>query len=230
MPMQPTRSMVGKTEITVAQFRLFSESEGYENRRVSCRDGESNWRSSRSRTWLVPGFEQGEDHPVACVSWQQAVDYVEWLSAETGQSYRLLSETEWDYLYQTQVSGAIEPHQQCERGNLADLWLKNKLPNVDSIDCEDGWAYTSPVANYGPDGNGIFDLVGNLREWVTDCWRRDRNVAQFRVNLDGDCGNRVVKGVSWLHNDPSEVESIRRAFPANVGFNTVGFRVARTLD
>ncbi len=224
------RVAVGVTEVTIAQYRLYAESDGYRERRSSCRDGESTWRSSRSRTWLAPGYEQGEDHPVTCISWQEAVDFVEWLSAETGHSYRLLSETEWDFLYQQQGRSFTSPDQYCEQGNVADRWLRNKLPNAKAIDCEDGWAYTSPVSNYPADVHGAYDLVGNLREWVTDCWRRERNVADFRVNLDGDCGNRVVKGIAWLHSDPAEVEQVRRAFPASVAFNTVGFRVARTLD
>lgn len=223
---------VGATEVTVAQYRQFVEVSGYgEGRRSGCRNLESAWRSSRSRTWLAPGFEQGDDHPVSCVSWQSAVDYVEWLSAETGFSYRLLNETEWDYLYSRSRSAGFADSQYCESGNVADRWLKTQLPGAAALDCEDGWAYTAPVHNYPANLDGLYGLIGNVREWVADCWSKTRNVRDYRADLTGDCGDRVVKGTAWLHHQPQEVDNgIRRAFAASAGFNTVGFRVARALD
>lgn len=222
---------VSANEVTVGDFRRFVDAGAFDTgRRRGCRNLESIWRSSSSRTWESPAFEQSDDHPVTCVSWQDALAYVDWLSAQTGYSYRLLSETEWDYLYRQSDPLPTLRDDYCQLGNIADRWLETKLPRADTVDCEDRWAYTAPVRSYPPNSAGLYDMVGNVREWVADCWTRARRVDGFRADLQGDCSDRVVKGIAWAHDDVSEVMEQRRAFPVSVGFNTVGFRVARALN
>jgi len=229
------RLAVTASEITVAQFRRFVQATDYyaqRNARRACRDQESVWRASRRRTWESPGFPQSDNHPVACVTWDAALAYANWLSTETGLSYRLPSETEWEFLALQGFDDEIQAKNPCQQGNVGDTWLKARFPDYQTVDCEDGWGFTAPVGSFPGNRAGLHDLVGNLREWVADCYREERDLAavSFSAILDNRCKQHVVKGTSWLQG--SEVLSVsqRLGFDGNDAFNTVGFRLVRPLD
>ena len=221
---------VSVTEVTVEEFARFAESTRYfDSRRSSCRDRESRWRSSRDRTWRRPGFPQNDDHPVVCVDWRAATAYANWLSTTTGLSYRLPTETEWEYL-------ALATHPAadsvCTRGNIGDLFLKSNDPGRAVQPCEDGWAYTAPTGYYSANALEVKGLVGNVREWTSDCWidQRVNASTSYAPALEGDCDLRVVKGVSWLQSEDVEAPAQRVGFDSDDAFNTVGFRVVRPID
>ena len=94
---------VGIHEITRAEFATFVEATGYAandmcNAYGDGGEGDGGGSRKRGRNWRTPGFTQIDADPVVCVSWLDAGRYLAWLSRETGRTYRLLSETEWEYL------------------------------------------------------------------------------------------------------------------------------------
>ncbi len=221
---------VSTTEVTKALFGQFVEATGHYDRNPMrpCRERESGWSASRSRNWGAPGFAQSEDHPVVCVTWEDATALANWLSSETGSVYRLPTEAEWEYLrLQTVVSG--EP---CEADNIGDIWLKAVESDMPAQECEDGWTYTAPVSAFPRNRLGIGGLLGNVREWTADCWQDERSEGgrSFAPQLDGNCGRRVVKGAAWSQAQAHEQPARRDGFGDDDAFTTVGIRLVRVVD
>ena len=225
------RFAVGVKEVTRGEYARFV-SESNHASGDSCRtyeDGEWEWRSGRN--WKSPGFSQTDEHPVVCVSHEDAKAYVEWLSDKTGKAYRLLSEAEWEYVAR---GGTVTARYwgesgsgQCEYANGADAstdfdWRTG---------CNDGYARTSPVGRYEANGFGLHDVLGNVWEWVEDCWNESYAGAPSDGSAwkSGDCDRRVVRGGSWL-GGPRILRSAHRDRGASgLRSSVVGFRVARTL-
>ncbi len=202
---------VGQTEVTVDQFRQFWAAGGANSRakRPSCRDRESGFRSSRSRTWQSPGFAQTGTHPVVCVDWDDAQAYAAWLSKATGQRYRLATAAEWSAL-----AGAASDGQDCS-ANVGDRQFNARYRDRSALACDDGAAETAAVRRFAA-AVGVYDLSGNAREWVADC--------------AGNCRKHLAMGSSWA-SVAGELEVAQREdFDADTGFNTVGLRVVREID
>jgi len=134
---------VARGEVTVAEFRRFWAAGGARSRaaRPSCRDRESLFRSSRSRTWQAPGFDQGSDHPVVCVSWDDAKAYADWLSKVTGKRYRLLNAAEWTSLARAQDRGA-----SC-KANVGDRTFNEKYRDRAALGCSLAVHGSAPATN-----------------------------------------------------------------------------------
>lgn len=217
---------VGRQEVSVAEFRRFVEAARHTVTREGCRNREGFFSSSKDRTWRAPGFKQGDDHPVVCVGYDDAVAYANWLSQTSGKRYRLLTEAEWQYLARkVQVKA-------CASGNRADQAYKQKEGGSDALKCSDGMAYTAPVRRFEAASTGIYDLEGNVREWVADCGNDSHNgrSADQKARTSGSCDERMVMGTAW-HSDSDEAAVImRRAESRDWLSNTTGFRIARELD
>ena len=224
------RFAVGRNEVTLADFALFAAATGHEAGN-SCWAWSDQWQERPGVDWRSPDFVQGDDHPVACVSWNDARAYVRWLSVRTGQPYRLLSETEWEYLARAGTTGTrywgAHSSPPCLHANGADV----NTDYVWATDCDDGFARTAPAGTYQPNGFGLHDVVGNVFEWVDDCWNADYRDAPSNgsVRKTGDCGLRVARGGSWL-NDPGALRSaVRVRYAADYRGDFLGFRIARSL-
>ena len=185
---------------------------------------------------------RGRGHrPVIHVSWEDAQGYVQWLSGETGERYRLLTEAEWEYVARagTQTArywGETESGQ-CRYGNGADLDLESKYrerlqEGFVWVRCSDEHAETAPAGWYQPNAFGLHDVLGNVWEWTEDCWNEDYSGAPSDGGawLSGDCSMRVLRGGSWV-NQPMVLRSAYRGrYPAGDRENNYGFRVARTMN
>ena len=229
----------GRHEVTRRQFRRFVDETGH-SAQAGCRTfGRGEWKWRDEESWLEPGFAQTDDHPVVCVSWEDARAYVEWLSMKTGKSYRLLSESEWEYAArggtQTARYWGDRPSQACRYANVLDRSYRKKYSrrNATIHQCDDGFAATSPVGSRAKNQFGLYDMLGNVWEWVEDCWHagHSRSSADASArNGGGDCSRRVARGGSW----GSTRDFVRSAVRANVGsgnrFSDGGFRVARSLE
>ena len=164
-----------------------------------------------------------ERRPVINVNWSDAESYVSWLSSSTGASYRLLSESEWEYVARAGTT---------TRYWWGD-WMGRNRANCGGDGCGDtSYVRTAPVGSFSANDFGLFDVSGNVWEWVQDCWHDD----YYGAPTDGsawagpaDC-RRVLRGGSWPFT-PVYLRSASRTREDAGGRNgDVGFRVARTLD
>lgn len=224
---------VGVFEVTRGQFSRFASEVGYTT--DSCWVYDNGWGKESARDWLSPGFAQNDDHPVTCVSWEDAQAYVSWLSGKTGRSYRLLSESEWEYVARSGSAAARSwgdnPAFACQSANVADYAAEKNYPGWKIHGCDDRYTYTAPVGKFEVNGFGISDTMGNVFEWVADCWNDNYKAAPADGSawLDGECGKRVLRGGSW-YSRPNFVRSAyRNRFPPDHRSSSFGFRVASKM-
>ena len=167
------------------------------------------------------GWGRGR-RPVINVSWDDAQQYVRWLSKETGATYRLLTEAEWEYAARAGSSTAYS------WGN----GIGSVRANCDG--CRSQWdrRQTSPVGSFAANAWGLHDMHGNVFEWVEDCSNGSYSGAPSDGDawLSGDCSTRVSRGGSWSDR-PRYVRSASRSWVLTLfRFDILGFRVARTLS
>ena len=197
-----------------------------------------NWESRSGVSWRSPGYPQAGDHPVVCLNWEDAQAYARWLSRETGEQYRLPSESEWEYAARagtrTRRHWGDDPDDGCAYANGADRMFEARVDNDWLVaDCTDRVLWTSLVGAYQPNAFGLHDMLGNVWEWVEDCWHDDYDGAPgdgSAWTTGGECGRRVVRGGSW-DSLPRDLRSANRyRSDAGLRVTLIGFRVARTLD
>ncbi len=231
---------LGVHEVTRSEYEAFATATGrgagagcfgtqYGDRRYSVERSEASWRS--------PGFAQSEDHPVVCVNWEEAQSYARWLSAETGQGYRLPSEAEWEYAARagtrTRRYWGDDPDDGCAYANGVDRTYKAYFDQDSGADCTDGAVWTSPVGAYEPNAFGLHDMLGNVSEWTEDCHHDDYEGAPRDGSAwtrGGECAWRELRGGGW-GTHPDRIRTDHRGFNSgSLRSNNSGLRVARTLD
>ena len=170
------------------------------------------------------------------VSWNDAKAYVGWLSRQTDRAYRLASESEWEYAARAETRAprywGDDAGDACGYANVHDR--KSKSVNGFSWthhECDDGYAKTAPVGSFRANAFGLHDMLGNVWEWVEDCWNESYAEAPGdggEAWTTGDCRRRVLRGGAW-YDRPRNVRAADRFWngSGNRG-NVVGFRVART--
>jgi formylglycine-generating enzyme required for sulfatase activity len=167
------------------------------------------------------GWGRGR-RPVINVSWDDAKAYVAWLSKKTGKSYRLLSGSEYEYATRAGT------HTVYPWGNAVGT------NNANCHACGSQWdaTQTAPVGSFAPNRFGLFDMVGNVREWTEDCYHNTYSGAPADGSAwvaGADCYHRVVRGGSWLIAPAFLRSASRYWFASDYRLNYLGFRVARTL-
>jgi len=228
--------VIGKFEVTVGQYRAFVEATDRPPL-DSCRawdEEASEWKDDAGKSWQNPGFEQTDDHPVACVSWEDATVYAAWLTEQTGQTYRLPSEAEWEFAAR---AGTItryfwgDDEVGCDFANGADETAKLENSNWVTMPCTDGYYTTSPVGTFSPNEFGLFDLHGNVWEWVEDSWHESYEGAPQDGSpwVKGNNSVRVMRGGSWGYEPEDLRSAVRDWSQPDFRDFSVGFRLARTL-
>ena len=228
---------VGVYEVTRREWSRFVSESKY-SVGDSCwtyEGGEWNWRSGRS--WRNSGFSQSDAHPVVCVSRDDAQEFVRWLSGKTGAGYRLLSESEWEYVARGGTATAQywgeSARVQCEHATGADRSAKRRYRGWTVSSCDDGHVHTAPVGSFTSNGYGLYDVLGNVWESVEDCWHGSYRGAPSDGSAwtrTGDCDYHVLRGGSW-DSEPRYLRSANRGWDdTGLRSSGLGFRVARTLD
>ena len=172
----------------------------------------------------VPDSNLGRGRqPVINVNWDHAQQYVAWLSKMTGRPYRLLSEAEWEYAARAGTTTAY---------SWGDDFGKN---NANCNGCGSEWdsRRTAPVGSFAPNQFGLYDMQGNVWEWVEDCLHANYEGAPNDGSAwiaQGDCNNRVIRGGSWVGYPVGLRSALRFWFTADDHGIDVGFRVARPLN
>jgi formylglycine-generating enzyme required for sulfatase activity len=210
---------VGKFEVSFAEWE------------ACVRDGGCNGHRPDDRGW-----GRGR-RPVIDVGWDDAKAYIAWISKRTGKAYRLLSEAEWEYAAR---AGGSERRpwgddrseaEICRHANGADQRARQRHPGWRVAPCDDGHLNTAPVGSYRANAFGLHDLIGNVWEWVEDCWARSyAGAASDGGARSGDaCEGRVLRGGAW-NESPRALRSADRHWDLPDGRHyAVGFRVARGL-
>ena len=208
----PAGFAVGVYEVTFAEWNACMSAGGCGGRRPDDR-----------------GWGRGR-RPVIDVSWDDAQSYVRWLSRETGETYRLLSEAEWEYVARAgtvtafHTGGTISTSQANYDG---DYIYGAGRKGIDR-------QRTLPVGHFDGNAFGLHDVHGNVWEWVEDCWhenyeRAPTDGSAWLERSGGDCSDRVLRGGSWFYIPRGLRSAYRLRLDSGVRDNDSGFRVARTL-
>ena len=167
------------------------------------------------------GWGRG-NRPVINVVWEDAYAFVHWLSSETGKQYRLLSESEWEYVARAGTTGSF---------NFGSKISKD-LASYFRFTFSNARIKTFPVGSFPPNRFGLHDMHGNVYEWVEDCWHENYVGAPVNGSVwmsGGDCNKRVLRGGSCL-SKPRDLRAANRDGDGTGDrYKDVGFRVARTL-
>jgi len=214
---------MGRYEVTVAEFRRFVEASGYKTeaeRGKGCRVSQNRWNWVKEANWHNPKFSQDDNHPVVCISWNDTMAYVEWLSQQTGKDYRLPSEAQWEYA--------------ARAGTMTQYWWGNEIGsnkiNCGGNHCGDHFEYTAPVGFFDANPFGLFDMLGNVWEWCADTLHYNYNGAPTDGSVWEDGGSerrRLVRGGSWVHNSRDNRVAYRLIEPMDDRTDFEGFRVVR---
>ena len=172
----------------------------------------------------------GDTCPVERVSWDDAQDFIRKLNAQTGQRYRLPSEAEWEYAARAGSTGRWSfGDNESQLGNHA--WSQDNSGERNLFSANKP-ARTRPVAEKQPNAWGLFDMHGNVWEWVQDVWHPNFDGAPVDGSAwtsGGDQARRVIRGGSW-GNTPQNLRSANREWVAPHGRDHfTGLRLARTL-
>ena len=158
--------------------------------------------------------QRGGRHPVLNVSWRDAQRYVEWLSGRTGQRYRLPSEAEWEYAARAGTTGPYHT---------------GSTISGDQANTDRGSNTTLPVGSFPANGFGLHDVLGNVWEWVQDCWNLDYQGAPGDGSAweNGNCSHRIMRGGCY----GTFQMPVYARFESNIDRRDIceGFRVARAL-
>jgi formylglycine-generating enzyme required for sulfatase activity/mono/diheme cytochrome c family protein len=246
---------VGKFEITVAEFDAFMRETGYkvanncekityketpeQEQRAPTSSGFSSGflellpAITKKVSFRDPGFQQTGLNPAVCVSWDDAGAYVKWLSRKTGHEYRLLSEAEWRFARDVGVppenasltTSLDEDIAICRFANIAG-WYSYSPSKKDTCEATGG---TKPAGSYRPNRFGLFDMLGNVREWGQDCSHKSYEGAPSDRSpwISKDCTERVLLDEGW----DSRLSDLSIRFFARHDLQDpdVGFRVARGI-
>jgi formylglycine-generating enzyme required for sulfatase activity len=202
---------VGKTHVTRDQFMVFVGETGYDV--GPCFAGDLDLDASKSG-----------NHPVVCVNVADVNAYIGWLTKKTGQAYRLLTESEFEY---------------AARANTVTQWFwGDKATDAKAYaycaDCGGTFGMvkaTAPAGSLKPNGFGLFDMAGNAYQLMQDCYKADYNGApgDGSARGGGACPIRVIRGGSWQKTAHWARSAGRFLHASDQRTNEVGFRVARTL-
>jgi formylglycine-generating enzyme required for sulfatase activity len=213
---------MGRYEITNAEYVHFLNSV---KRRGPAGEPWFNTKDENEDSHIIGtpgnfGVETGyENHPVIEVSWYGVTAYADWLSQQTGKSYRLPSEAQWEYA--------------ARAGTDTQYWWGNEIgtdrANCHNYYCGDSFDRTAPVGSFAPNPFGLYDTVGNVWEWVADPWHDNYEGAPTdgSVWTEGGSGLFVLRGGSWFNVAwRTRAASRYGNEPANRG-GSVGVRLAR---
>jgi formylglycine-generating enzyme required for sulfatase activity len=232
----------GRYEITTGQYRKFSDA----TRRTPAPTGCNALRGSRLEA--VPGTNwqdaaygrpAADDEPVACVTWEDAKAYATWLAKETGQPYRLLTEAEWEYVARAGRAKVFyawgdDPKDACREANVLDRSAVKARPDLPlkGADCDDGFPAVAPVGRLQPNPFGLYDVIGNVWEWVEDCYAMPHPAdapVDGSAQVTSGCDRRSVRGGSWISAVERNRPTFRGRDPVTLTTQIFGFRIARDL-
>lgn len=204
---------IGRYEITFADYDRFVSATGHR------KPGDEGWGRG--------------DRPVINVTWEDAVAYTQWLSKQTGQTYRLPTEAEWEYAARAGAATSWywgdDPDQGCAYANAADLLGQTLFPGWSVMNCSDGYIHTAPKGSYQANGFGLFDMLGNVLEWTCSRYEEQYQQEFMRCAEINQDSHLVARGGSWSDQPRSlRLADRHKASPEYQDY-FIGFRVVREI-
>lgn len=206
----------------------------------SCRVYDASFADSdlvrvRGKNWKRPNFRQARNHPVVCVTWDDANAYAAWINDQVGKPeelpYRLPSEAEWEYAARGGTATSYYWGNEILRSQVNYGADEPRFAPVAMG--ADRWAYTSPVGAFPANPFGLYDMAGNVWQFTQDCWHDsyDGAPSDGSARSDGKCDERVVRGGSWFKPPMGERSAKRgQGKVADLkGNHEIGFRLVRDL-
>jgi formylglycine-generating enzyme required for sulfatase activity len=236
---------IGQHEVTVSEFRVFVDQTRYktdaDRDRFSLVYDQHSGRLPRrdNVNWKMnyEGSKAGDDDPVVHVSWRDAQAYVNWLAQATGKPYRLPSEAEFEYALRGGKStrywwGSGAPRRLVENiTGEGDTSRNHRNWSTSFKGYTDQFWGPAPVGSFDPSPYGLFDIGGNVGEWVMDCWHD----TYMRAPVDGSgwvnpgCKLRVIRGGYWASSPEQTRSAFRFSAKPDSHDARIGFRIARDL-
>ncbi len=210
---------IGRHEVTVAQYLACVQAK-------AC--AAPLWQTDRTLFTQLGASVEAPQHPIVGVSWQQAQAYVQWLSRVTGKNYYLPSETQWEYAARAGTTSAWSFGDTAAKAKQY-AWSEDNSANA-----------LHPIGRLLPNAWGLYDMHGNVWEWVQDCYehwddydywdpRYGKAPHDDKAWQDGTCNNRVARGGSW-NDGVARLRSASRYYNSPLhATDRVGIRVARAL-
>lgn len=208
---------ISRYQVTAGEFDAYLKASG-----VTIANGDT--RPGRECKAGKPRYKQGPKQPAVCVSYQDVEAYAAWLSKQTGKHYRMVSEAEREYAARGGSAGAfpfpLDPDAEYEISQHANVYGP-----------KDGYSWTSPVGSYPPNDFGVYDMHGNVYEWVADCYH-DSYVgapADGSAWKSAACNNVVIRGNDWGEAPIFSRSGNRNNAGPTARGDWLGFRVVREL-
>ena len=239
---------VSQNEISVADFKLFMDTKSYrtdaeKNHSSRIYDLRTGRLKNKNRVnWQKDylGKSSDDQNPVIHVSWNDTIAYTQWLSQQTGKNYRLLTESEFEYVLRAGTRtlyswGNDTPTQVIENitGKLDRTKQNSRIKWKKGFDgYNDGYWGPAPTGSFTPNQFKLNDTAGNVMEWVMDCWHD----SYTRAPIDGSswtnpgCEDHVIRGGSWSSAKNEFIPSHRFKARANFTDARLGFRIAVDLQ
>jgi formylglycine-generating enzyme required for sulfatase activity len=194
--------------------------------------------------WRAPAYAQTGRSPAVCMGWDDVQSYIAWLNGKFRRAhprnpaakngpYRLLTEAEWEYADRagttTRYYWGDDDSIACRFGNGADLAAHRIYHGLKTADCDDGYAATSPVGSFPPNPFGLYDMAGDVFQWVADCYHPNYVGAPVDGSawMTGDCAEHVIRGGSLGHMPRLMRSAYRFKDPPEHHSIFLGFRLAR---
>lgn len=175
------------------------------------------------------GWGRGK-RPVTNISYQDAQNYIAWLNKKSGKQYRLPSEAEWEYVAR---AGQPTPFSTGNGWGVSDREanFNGEFPYGDGAPKGKYLRKTVPVGRYAANAFGVFDIHGNVYEWVSDCYVAGHigNPGDGRPRRDGNCDRRIIRGGSWVTHGYQMRAAKRLSYTMDYRYDDFGFRLARTV-
>ncbi len=236
---------LSRNEVTVGQFRRFVEAAGYESDAEKSgasriyMSGSGRVAERRRVTWQdnYLGDPADDSLPVIHVSWNDATAYAQWLAETTDRPYRLPAEAEFEYALRAGSQtpywwGDGSPDEAVENvTGDGDQFTDRREWTVAFRRYTDGYWGPAPVGSLAANPLGLFDMGGNVMEWVQDCWHDSyvRAPGDGSAWVNPGCGRRVIRGASWSSTPAMSRSAFRISSQETATDARVGFRVARDL-
>ena len=230
---------IGRTELTVGEYKIFATESG----RIDAKnctvwnEATKTWGPLAEATWRAPGYAQTDQHPVGCLTFDDARAYTQWLSQRTGHTYRVPSEAQWEHVAKLGTPKDHAAADICKAANVSDA-LRAEAHGGDLTDatrfftCKDGYVFAAPVGSFQRDALGLSDVIGNIWEWTEDCFipHYDGAPTDGSARWAEGCERRIVRGGGWYSRSWFVRAAGRSREALDYRSATLGLRVVRQLD